>query len=986
MPFDIESARKAGYSDQEIAEYLGKEVGFDVQNALKSGYSHADVLEYLSKNERPAQAKKAIDAPSLMSSHKAYNPQEVQTKAERKQSAADAAYEPMFASPTYIDNPMSDKPDGSGMGRRVELGGRAGLQGLGSLAGLAAGSASLSPAGMIFSLAQGKNPFTNAFENYGINPGRAAADAMDLAKPETNAEKYASAGIEGAAATLPTIAFGGLPAIASRFPTLAGALRALPIPQILGGATSGLSSEWARQSGLGPVGQAIAGVAGGAVPLGLASTAVDSGRLLGNTIGRYTTSGRERSAGNLLNEFAKDAEKARTALAENPSVLLEGSKPTLAQLSGDPGLAVLEKGLANVNSTGHGADIKMRYDAQKAARQEALNDVLEPAQQRINEAISNAGKELETIAPGYQRDPQNIGADIRNAYNEGYSAARARTKEAYNSVDPENTSSFDLRPLQESFVASLGPGRHRAIPGESNTILKEIQDDINNGLNGSYADLQNWRKRLSSEAEKAARAGDSNAADIAGKFKTAIDEYLERGAMNPELMGGAPTAKPGTQAYKDASAIAQQSVDQNAWYNDLAFLVQHGLNRDAVEKLGGKAMVEELNRLQPMLVRKGGTLKPDIVSGDLDSFNALTAQTGGGTYFANGDDFLNEVLTRLGSPLGRKRSAQAAIRDATLQENERPHTGFTPEQAAAYQEAKRWRVDQGKRFEEGANESLSKSGRKQDNYAIDNSKIPENYAKSPESIKSFMLSAGESPVARQGLMDYLVGDALKQSTVNGAIDAGKLKGWQQSMSPVLNEMAASTYFPYDMPNLREAVQNVIARQEANKAQLDALKAIAKRNAAENWELRTARGEYPRSNELNLSADDRAMLDAVRNDAIRARDAERAAGVAGSPTAQLQRIENEINGILDKIPGMQKVPGIRNMLSTFLNYVQGNMRGSLYDMLTNAALDPAYALRLMNKATAKKPYLLPQVGMPQTLNSVRAMMQGMQGNQRKQGRR
>lgn len=48
MAFDIAGARKEGYSDLEIAEFLGKESKFDVQGALKEGYSPNDVLGFLS--------------------------------------------------------------------------------------------------------------------------------------------------------------------------------------------------------------------------------------------------------------------------------------------------------------------------------------------------------------------------------------------------------------------------------------------------------------------------------------------------------------------------------------------------------------------------------------------------------------------------------------------------------------------------------------------------------------------------------------------------------------------------------------------------------------------------------------------------------------------------------------------------------------------------------------------------------------------------
>lgn len=53
MPFDIEGARKAGYSDAEIADHLGSERGFDVAGARKSGYDDTEIVKHLSMRAMP---------------------------------------------------------------------------------------------------------------------------------------------------------------------------------------------------------------------------------------------------------------------------------------------------------------------------------------------------------------------------------------------------------------------------------------------------------------------------------------------------------------------------------------------------------------------------------------------------------------------------------------------------------------------------------------------------------------------------------------------------------------------------------------------------------------------------------------------------------------------------------------------------------------------------------------------------------------------
>jgi hypothetical protein len=51
MPFDIQGARKEGYSDREIAEYLASQRKFDVKGARKEGYSDEEIISHLAGPE-----------------------------------------------------------------------------------------------------------------------------------------------------------------------------------------------------------------------------------------------------------------------------------------------------------------------------------------------------------------------------------------------------------------------------------------------------------------------------------------------------------------------------------------------------------------------------------------------------------------------------------------------------------------------------------------------------------------------------------------------------------------------------------------------------------------------------------------------------------------------------------------------------------------------------------------------------------------------
>ena len=52
MPFDVEAARKDGYSDADISNYLSQKSNFDITSAKKDGYTDADIIQHLS-NKSP---------------------------------------------------------------------------------------------------------------------------------------------------------------------------------------------------------------------------------------------------------------------------------------------------------------------------------------------------------------------------------------------------------------------------------------------------------------------------------------------------------------------------------------------------------------------------------------------------------------------------------------------------------------------------------------------------------------------------------------------------------------------------------------------------------------------------------------------------------------------------------------------------------------------------------------------------------------------
>ena len=63
--FDVNAARQAGYSDDEILAHLTATRSFDVSGAMKSGYSKPEVIDYLSTSPRFAANAPGVQRPSI---------------------------------------------------------------------------------------------------------------------------------------------------------------------------------------------------------------------------------------------------------------------------------------------------------------------------------------------------------------------------------------------------------------------------------------------------------------------------------------------------------------------------------------------------------------------------------------------------------------------------------------------------------------------------------------------------------------------------------------------------------------------------------------------------------------------------------------------------------------------------------------------------------------------------------------------------------
>ena len=70
MAFDVQAARKAGYTDDEIADFLGNQSKFDVAGARKAGYTAPEIVGFLSQaanDAKPDQGLTPLDTEQVTS-------------------------------------------------------------------------------------------------------------------------------------------------------------------------------------------------------------------------------------------------------------------------------------------------------------------------------------------------------------------------------------------------------------------------------------------------------------------------------------------------------------------------------------------------------------------------------------------------------------------------------------------------------------------------------------------------------------------------------------------------------------------------------------------------------------------------------------------------------------------------------------------------------------------------------------------------------
>lgn len=335
-----------------------------------------------------------------------------------------------------------------------------------------------------------------------LSAGLTAAGAPT---PETNKEKLASAAIEGTSSALTGGALGGV----SGVPNAARAA--------VSGASGGMASEFARQKGVGPIGQFLAGLAGGIAPSAIeggARALLRAGQATADLAKPLTRAGQEEIAGNVLATNATDPQAAAQNLkAAQPRVL--GSEPTSGPASQDIGLLAVEKGLRSKAP----ADFGVRNSEQNLARQTALDRI--------------AGTPADITAAKATRDAAT--APMRNAALNSGNAA-------------------DITPVQQTIDSILASpsGKRQTISSTMEWVKQQLGD------NTDPASLYEIRKDLQLASQGKLQPSSQNAPNAStlaqargelGKVVSALDDSIEQAA-------------PGFKAYLSRYKQLSQPIDQ----------------------------------------------------------------------------------------------------------------------------------------------------------------------------------------------------------------------------------------------------------------------------------------------------------------------------------------------------------------------------------------------------------------------------------------
>lgn len=272
------------------------------------------------------------------------------------------------------------------------------------------------------------------------------------------------------------------------------------------GVIPGVASESAGQmtkgTGLEPYARFAGALAPGAIMTGGTATGLGAVKFAQP----FYSSGQTQRAANILGGFASDLPAARTTIADaraNPSFPgaalgenVSGSKPTLGQLTGDPGLLGAERAVVTENSPLYGqntfgtgayqqnaARVSALRGIQPAGSPETISDAIRAQSQDIetqhNIAVQRAFNAAKMMAPNTTgQTPEALGMALRQPLSDARDAAKAKENALWNAIDPTGTLTLPSGAVAKTAtgIAVNLPATAKPMGGEEAAIFQQAAE------------------------------------------------------------------------------------------------------------------------------------------------------------------------------------------------------------------------------------------------------------------------------------------------------------------------------------------------------------------------------------------------------------------------------------------------------------------------------------------------------------------------------
>ncbi len=868
-----------------------------------------------------------------------------------------------------IPMPQIESSESNRALRDLGLGTRSVLEGVGAIPG------------MVYPLLNyGAEKLGAGANFFGTNPGSGIADFIGLPKAETDTEKFYSAIAEGGASVLPTLGAGAVMQGVGKLPTIAKAFTELPKTQILSGMAAGGAVEKTQQADAPIPVQMLAGLAAGATPFAgasLVNAGLASAKKSISLLDRLTDSGQERIAGDILTKFATQGskrlvdtngkilfpdipdnslEKTLRLLQQGNGEIVPGSVPTTAQLSQNGGLAVLEKAM---NSTKRGAELNARWDAQKAARQEAITPVLNAARQRLEEQALGIPEDLRAAAPNRAySSPRELGEIVLSEVKNAEKAAKIKAQERYDLVDPEKTSRFNGSELLESWMAKLDADDLEDLPPLARKEFERLYAFVEKQEPIPYERLHKALQRIGSAAFDAGNGAnpDRNAARLAGIMKQDLEDFIynfrgkEVDPMDVNLTA---------QAQHSIKQNATSLVENDPFTMSLMDLQKAGIRRTPdLEDRYGKDLIRDMNKVFPGLIRENGRVGYDQIGEYFSHLDPANGSFGKGANAYDFDNFAGRILAgdvRYRKAIDKVNEALSGQTKKDIADDLSNAHGLEAFDAQMLQEARAGWADMAKRYRNKPVAPLVEHGNYVGGANTNTSEIPGRFftagkgaSENMQALSKMALGEENAPFARsfaaqEAMHEYSIQQALAESVrPDGTMDAQKMGKFLRRFAPAIEEMGD--------PSLRRLFVKAQASADLSARQQSAFAGIAKQNRVGEWELNHKNGKYPSLDGAGLFPDEMQALGAVQQDAARANSTIHQASVIGSPTAQLQKVLNDIKqyGYEAGKSGFLK-NAFNKTIGHFTNFADENIE----NMLVDAVLEPSIAAKFLSNTNAMK---------------------------------